>query len=368
MTEDGEGVATGRRSIVGEGDFLLWLDQVAASRISPMLDFGAHRIESSDGGSLYLVSVPPGLRRPHSVASGETLRFPIRVGRHRRYLSEGEIADQYGRRFQGAVDRARSLDRLLDESREFLKRGEDRWVWLRLALVPDVLGSLSLSHRLIGDWQAWVLPRLTEFPCYNDRFGKYSTAVGFRSITIHDSLDSNPSLYRLGGELKLDGSGFLVFGYLGGIGDAGASEDVRCVYDELLVGDLINGLGILAEHARRSSSSGDVEVAAQLLCPEEPLSLNQFRSNMPGQLPGSRRLLGNVDPARRTFTMDGSADAGSERIANVRLLAGDLFSAFGIAEPSQINESNQLVQAGFQQAEIWPRAKAWADRHEVETA
>jgi len=364
LDEDGEGVATALRPDISGGDFLLWLDQIAASRISPLLSFSTIRIET-EGGSLYLASVPPSMRRPHSVTSGDTLRFPIRAGRHRRYLSESEIADHYGRRFEAVAERSSHLDQLIVEGRTFASRGEERWIWLILALVPDVPGELRLNGRLVSDWQEWVSRRLRDFPCYNQRNARYSAAVGFRSIVIHDSIDSHPTLYRMGGELKLDGRGFLVFGYLGGDGDVGASAGSLHLYDEFVVADLINGLGVLAEHARRTGSSGEVEVAAQIIRPSEPLTLNQYRGWMPGMLPGSRGLVQDVEPVRRTFTIDGSADAGPEQVGNVRLLAGDMFSAFGVAEPLQINDRFQLIEAGFHAADTWPGAKNWAERNGV---
>jgi len=79
VDEDGEGVAKALRPDNSEGDFLLWLDQIAASRISPLLSFSTLRVDAG-GGSLYMASVPPSMRRPHSVASGDSLRFPDSSG------------------------------------------------------------------------------------------------------------------------------------------------------------------------------------------------------------------------------------------------------------------------------------------------
>lgn len=363
IAEDGAGTATGLNPVQPERDFPLWLDQVSASRIFPAISIGILVVES-DTGFVYLVSIPPSPRAPHAMVSAELLRYPVRAGRHRRFMSESEVADQYGRRFIGASERAKELDSLLLTGKDIAEKSDHPdWVWMIAALVPDIPGSLQLQDYLTTKWNEWVPQGLKDFPCYNDGPARYRVSLGYRALVVHDSLDSLPSTWRVGGELRLDGSGVLAYGYPADRGQIGILRENRPLYDEFLVSDLINGLGVLAQHALRTGAGGAIQVTTEIVASDEPIVLAQYRSQMPGPLPGSRPRSNGAGPARHSLSLEGSADRGPDRLSGVRLLASDLFSAFGIAEPPQINNQNQPVLSGFHPQDFRPRVDSWARRY-----
>jgi hypothetical protein len=366
IEEDGAGVAKSLAPLDSTDDFPLWLDQVSASRISPVLPLDIHTV-TIGSGVIHLVSVPPSVRAPHAVISDDTLRYPIRAGRHRRFLSESEVADAYARRFVGIQDRSTELQRQLDIGSKIANASESPdQIWMLLGSVPDVPGELHLSGGLAAEWTTWVASGLKEFPCFNSQAGNYRVALGYRSLVVHDSLDSIPSTYRLGGQLSLDGSGVLVFGYRqieNGIRRLG---DFDTLYDEFVVGDLINGVGVLAQHAQRCGATGDVQASVQLLMGDKAKVLSKIRDMLPGVLPGTRPAEGDIGPASRTLSLEGSAAPGADRLAGVRMLAGDLFSAFGLAAPLQISQESKLVQSAFHPREILPGVKLWAEQSNVE--
>ncbi len=363
MDEDGAGTASGLSPVQPERDFPLWLDQVSASRIFPAISLGILIVES-ESGFVYLVSIPPSSRAPHAMASAESLRYPVRAGRHRRFMSESEVADQYGRRFIGASERAKELDSLLLRGNDIVEKSDHPdWVWMVIALVPDIPGNLQLEESLMSNWNAWVPQSLKDFPCYNDGLARYSVSLGYRALVVHDSLDSLPSTFRVGGELKLDGSGVLAYGYPAFREQMGILRDHRPLYDEFLIADLINGLGVLAQHALRTGAGGAIQVATEIVAGDEPIVLAQYRSQMPGPLPRSRPRSNGAGPTRHSLSLEGSADRGPDRLSGVRLLSSDLFSAFGIAEPAQISNQNRPVLSGFHPQDFRPRVESWARRN-----
>jgi len=361
MAEDGTGLATGIAPIPREGDFALWLDQVSASRIAPHLPIGVRSVDV-DGGCVHVVSIPPSTRRPHAVSTESALRYPVRAGRRRRLMTESEVADSYGRRFASAADRTVQLDALLAAGRGVASRSEyPEWFWLTVALVPDMPGNLQLRGNLAPEWEQWVAPVLRDFPCYNDQAGHYRVVIGYRALLVHDSHGSLPETYRLGGELRLDGSGVLAFAYPGSPGQTGVLREHWPLHDEFVVADLVNAVGLLSEHALRSGSIGAGQIAAELILPgQASVVLAQSRGSIPGPLPGSRPASAGAI-SRHSLILEGAAQAGADRLAAVRLVAADLFSVFGVAAPPQITDEPELVPAAF--CQDWRRrVVAWMER------
>ncbi|HVX23321.1 MAG TPA: ATP-binding protein [Acidimicrobiales bacterium] len=345
-------------------DIGLWADQVSASRVHPSLTIGYRAVALSEG-LVHLFSIPPSLHAPHCVASAETLRYPVRNGRQRHYLTESGVADRYQRRFIGLSDRSRALDEELAAAEDVVNRAEGKFqIWLKLALVPDVPGEIPLRGELTREWEEWVPKVLKDFPAYNDQMSRYHVALGFRSLIVHDSLDSRIDHWRLGGRLELDGAGVLAFGYLGDPEQHINTGGHRILYDEFLIGDLINGLGLLTQHCLRAGGNGNAQVAATVEVPSGGLVVGQPRWSIQGMLEGTRVAEG-VGISRHTISADACAQPGRDRLAAVRLLAGDLLSAFGQPEPLQITDELQLVKQQFLQ-EWRDRVGAWGVRAGVE--
>jgi hypothetical protein len=188
--------------------------------------------------------------------------------------------------------------------------------------------------------------------------------TGFRCLELNDGTYRSGVPHLVGGRLYLDGRGVLIIGYLGGRGSAGIPKGAIGIFDEYVVGDLVNGIGVLASHASRCGASGIVQLAAQLIGAGS-MVLAQFRSNPSGPIGDTRSVLRSTGHSRHSVPLDATASPSPDRIAAARLLALDLFSAFALPEPQQITSELQLVRRGFN-AEWQPRMEQRAAEAQVE--
>lgn len=97
------------------GDLADWVTSVVRGNVSPPLRFSAHCLVGPGEKPVVLVAIDASDRAPHAVDVGSKLQYPVRDGRSKRYLSEAEVADWYGRRLQRAGQRELDLDRLTEE-------------------------------------------------------------------------------------------------------------------------------------------------------------------------------------------------------------------------------------------------------------
>lgn len=342
MEEDGLGRASRLVPYTGGDDHSHRIQQIVASRISPFPKVEYCSVEVGDG-LIYVVSINPSTRRPHGVAVGnDTLRFPIRSGTTRRYLSEPELADMYYNRLFSAVDLDKRIKDLHVSARSLTPPGEDAvGPWLVLSCVPSTPGDLQLEEDIPSRWLDWVNPALAEFPRHIDPRHVTQASVSFRSIQLRNGYERDVVL-----DLRLDGSGVL----LAGLGIP--------VWDEELVGDVINGLGVLARHANKAGAVGDLCIGSQILT-NPGLSLGH--ANPLGRVMAMRRarpVAGDTPIGKRTTPIDGAADPGPSLVALTRNVTSDLFSPFGIPQTYHITANNQLVLSLFR--ERGTQVRDWA--------
>jgi hypothetical protein len=149
VTEDGSGRATGLLGLDPSIDLSLWLHQTTAARIAPPPAV-AHKSVEVDSGVVLLATIQPSSSAPHAVSVGDgALRYPVRVGSHRRYLSEAEVSDRYRRRMAATQELSHQMDELLAAVDLVVgTASEDRYAkaWLAVGLVPDVPGALELRR------------------------------------------------------------------------------------------------------------------------------------------------------------------------------------------------------------------------------
>jgi len=361
MAEDGAGVATALAPVdSSHNDFGLWIHQVLASRVSPPVDV-THRSLAFGGDVVHLLGIGPSIYVPHSVAVGDGgMRFPIRTGTTRRWLSQVEAADLYRRRFEAFEDRSLALDRIHGTAVDTVPGDERRepWAWLILSLVPDFPGGLELRQGLVTEWRDFINQALREFPAYQR--WDVDVSLGFLSLTVHDVYDPDAPIRQIGGRLQLDGSGLLLFGYVGGRNMIGARDDVVPIYDEHLLGDIVNGIRILATHSVRSGSSGNGQVRAELVSSSLPMVLAQYRSRFPGELDGTKRVAETTGSTSRTIPLAASSVQSSDLLGAARMMVTDLGSAFGQPEPQQVTADLQLRRSRFQR-DWQPQLERWAE-------
>jgi hypothetical protein len=364
VDEDGSGHGSEFVGIDPSNDLALWLHQIVAARIAPPAVVSHRRVEVGER-QIFVFAVQPSMAGPHAVAVGDgALRYPSRLGSLRRYLTEAEVADRYRRRLAATRDMAQQLGDLLDEvQRTIDTTSEDRaaQAWLALGLVPDVPGALELRRGVDAQWLEWIRPELRRYPCFGPRQVDQAT-FGFQSIDVHDG-GYERGAYLAAGRFWTDGRGLLLLGYLGGRGDRGVQEDRVAIYDEHLVGDVINGLAVLASHAARTGASGAANLTAQLGWSDKPLVLAEHRSQFPGPIAGLRSVP-TTGVSRRSVDLDVVLD-GRSRLGAVRLVAGDLLSSFGLPEPQQITAELQLVRNRTDRR-WWQWMEEWAGANGVE--
>lgn len=300
---------------------------------------------------------------------------PARIRPRRpRAMSDAEIAVAYRDRLTTSHTQARTLDDLRAAALKHLH--VDERPWLIVSLAPDELGSLDLRRGVDRDYAAWLnrtaaeqLPSLLRAPV--------TASPGFRSLLVSDGEVPGGPPDRLWGELRVDGSGVLAFGY-GNVSVADKADDEAAdgeptepvdpieINDEDLVNDVVNMLAILSEHAhRRSGTIGEAALEAQLVGSEEaPMVLADGRSHVPGPMAGTRQISEATGISRRVVSLAEVATRAPERVRAGRALIADLMSAFGLPEPDQISEQGTLVLTAFHPDRV-SQVQAWAQRNGV---
>jgi hypothetical protein len=345
------------------GELQLRVDQIVASRVSPPAVVH-HKAVEVGNGSVHLLSIPPSTRSPHAVALDPgRLQFPVRSGTTRRMLSEPEVADLYWRRFDAARRRDSHLDSLHREGSLLVPNTTDDdegWAWLVVAAVPEFPGRMELRREIVHSTEELINRTLRDLVIY-DRNTRLHVSVGFQSLRIHDGLNPEDSvLYSTGGVLKLDGSGALVFGYWNDPGTSDSPPAHIAIDSNEVTVDLINAVGLLAGHATESGAAGHLHFSADLqspatmvLAPQRPTPCDETK------LPSTRPVPNRTGRSLRTALADDLVAPGVERVAFARLLALDLFSAFGLPEVPQITVNGEI---NLRQFEAAPGAKVeqWA--------
>ena len=373
MQEDGSDVAEGLSPQQDAGDFGAWLHQVIAARVSPAVQVNCRSLSDLDG-SVHVVCVEPSTRKPHAVHVGDdALRYPIRSGATRRYLVESEVADMYTRRVstQASIDdriaELHSSARSLTEAAG--KRGNV--AFLTLSCVPSSPGSLDLEDGIQDRWREWANMSIRRFPMSLHLMGVdmdrmfRPASVGFRSIELADDLDQRRNFYSLFARLGLDGSGTVIFGYPESPQVHDVDKTWSALFDEQVFGDVVNGLEVLSRHASTTGAVGDVTIGSQVFS-EWPIVLAQLRDYYSGPSRIGGRAVSVATPiAMRSATIAAAEVPSPSLLATARLIATDLFSAFGLAQPKQVTVDNQLVLGGFHE-KLHPALKAWANNAGVE--
>ena len=264
-------------------------------------------------------------------------------------MSEPELADMYYRRLTGAINLESRITTLHESANSILDRNDklDDQAWLVLTATPSSPGDLELKAGLAEQWMDWVRPGLRHLPTHRGQSWQFADryvsriSVGFRSLLLTDGGDHSSRFYCLIASLRLDGSGFIAFGHPGIQNIHEDAHELRDVYDEHVVSDVIHGLGVLSNHAIRAGATGDLSVGSQL-CSDRPMALFQYRYMQYGQL-GNTRAVDRMTPIGvRSTPIEIPSVPSLGLLALARSVATDLFSAFGLSQPYQITADNQL--------------------------
>ena len=129
------------------------------------------------------------------------------------------------------------------------------------------------------------------------------------------------------------------------------------VDDEDVVGDVINGLGVLARHADMTGAVGDLCVGSQILTNYE---MSLARLGLPGRrvIRETRPVWTDTPIGKRTAPIEAVVVPGPSLVALTRNVTSDLFSPFGLPQPLQITVDNKLDRRFF--ADQGRQAAHWA--------
>lgn len=348
--------------LVGEE---LRISQIISGNVAPVPSFTVHRVGAASGGGYLIVSVPPSVRRPHAVVVNDSLRYPVREGTGKRYLSESEVADLYRSRF---ADARSQVDRAVERHAGAVARlDRSKMAWLVMSLEPDWPGLFKVTRDNTDPLRTFGRTARVQFPTWF-RSTTYTPVPSFRSLALYDG---HNEVYNSTATLHLDGGGSVAFGWEWrpkNAMDEGNSK-VAMIADEDIVGCLVNGIWALADWALGwCGASGDATLLVQLYAPDDyPMTLWQYRSDFPGRLAGARDLTGATGEVATTVSLPTIHNSATDLLLTTKRIAADLEMAFGVLGPPQIDPNGAVRQRYFYRDKgEWLRK--WAVAWTVEVA
>lgn len=318
------------------------LRQTAAGNLAPHVPFEIRVLPANDdpGRGYYLLIVPPSSLRPHAVRQDRNLRYPRRDGTTTRWLSEAEVADMYRDRFRLATDESERLTVVLDEGLNAMDTPAGE-AFLAVALVPTTSGSMSIDVARTGLVEQWAA-ELGRPHWWRGFFGDRPRArVGARRLMLGTTLDARRRPDWLHVELHTDGSGFACHR----LHDPRRGPGERAgtwVLNESLLFEMARCLLVIARHASDNTGAwGDALVEARLIGSEMELVYLDPYGFSSEPIEGGHALYGPVT-TRHTLALDAIVGRDQDLLASARLVATDLFHAFGSPEIRQITADGKL--------------------------
>lgn len=341
-----------------QSDEALRMTQIISSRVSPVPSFEVRRVEASGERVFLVVAVMSSSRSPHSVAiDGSKLRYPKRVGAHRRDMTESEVAEQYRRRFEdarshleNAAARHESFVKILDRTSR---------AWLVVSMEPHLGGEFRLDHSKMESVKTCGIGRFGSFPSCFGRTS-FQSFPAFLSVRL---TEFDHSIRSTGAILQFDGGGSFGYGW-----DErplpfeeSNRRSVTPIADEDLFGCILNGTSALVRWATEFVGlGGDATLQVEIYSKDStPVAVCQFRSNMQGRLQGSRDIEDRSGLSRRTISLDGAFESGEDLVSIARQVSAELLGSFGVIGPLQVDETGSLKSRYFHRDKL-PWLEQWA--------
>jgi schlafen family protein len=317
------------------------LRQIAAGSIAPHAQFDIHVVPSAQKSErvYYLLVIPPSPVRPHAVRKDNDLRYPRRDGSTTRWLGESEVADLYRDRFAAATDQVTRAESVLQEGLTQMDMDEQR-AYLAVALVPSALGSMSISLARVRQLEEWAVESPGTYAWRGFFGGRPNARAGIRRVRLGSLLAGAPPKSNYA-ELHTDGAGFACE-QAGRVPpqEGGGVTSVQ-IGNVSLLWEVARSLRILGRHAVENAGAwGDAIVIGRLL--GERMNLTYpVHGGVFQEAFNDQPVSGPID-SRHTLPLASLAGADQELLVATRLVAGDLFNAFGAAEVQQIDASGRV--------------------------
>lgn len=307
--------------------------QIAAANIAPHTPFEVHRVAASveEGQGYYLLEVPPSPLRPHAVRKNNDLRFPRRDGTTKRWLGEAEVADLYRDRFRAARDQTGRVQQVVGDGSKQLPVEFEAFV--SVAVVPTVEGDWPIDLAQVRATEQWAValgPERWWMGFFSQ--GAYPTGrVRQRRVTLNKS-NPDETPYGAYAELHRDGSTFAaqhLFDARRGAGNE--NEPGNWFLNFRLLWAIAQSLRLAGLHARdHAGAYGDVLVQASVVGAGLRMAYLAPMGFVEG-VAGGPTLEGPVSTSH-TLTLDALTGLDQDLLAASRLVAADLFQAFGSPE------------------------------------
>jgi hypothetical protein len=314
------------------------LSQTAASNLAPYVPFEIRVVPTSGdpGRGYYLLIVPPSSLRPHAVRKDRDLRYPRRDGTTTRWLSEAEVADMYRDRFRLATDQSERVMVVLQEGLSAMNTSEG--ALLAVGLVPTTSGSMSIDLARLHAVAQWANDFGRAYWWRGFFYTNPSARVGARRIRVAPTFDLTRAWQYA--ELHTDGSGFVGV-RLSDPRQHPGERTGNWILNETLLFEVARSLRFLGRHASdHTGASEDALVEARVIGSELQLAyLDQWGHASP--IEGGRTLDGPLT-SRHTLALDAIVGRDQELLASSRLVATDIFHAFGSPEVRQITADGEL--------------------------
>jgi hypothetical protein len=242
-----------------------------------------------------------------------------------------------------------------------------RGTFIGVAMVPTGLGSMPIDVAHVAAIQRWI----SELggPNYFDGFFDPTVApvagVSAHRVTVTRNWDTGRQAGGEYGELFDDGAGFAASQLFDPRQDAGEGAG-SLIINEQLLWKLGRCLHVLGRHAVENCGAwGDALVEARLVGHSMRLAyLHRMGAFAHAEeVSGGRELDEAV--SRHTIVVEAAATMGPALTASVRLMATDLFHAFGSKEVRQIAPDGAL-RARYLGEER--ELRAWAESHGIDVS
>jgi hypothetical protein len=341
--------------------------QIAAGNIAPHLAFDV-RVVASEGETnrgYYLLVVPPSGFRPHAVRKDRDLRYPLRDGTTTRWLNEPEIADMYRDRFMVAAGQAARIDRVLSDGLGAMDLSEEAFIGV--ALVPTGRGSMPIDLArvaAIGEWARTEIGPARWFDgFFESQVPPGAPGVAAHRVTLTTIYEANEAPGWVYVELYDDGTGFAGHRLTDPRRAWQGEHPDAWILNELVLFELSRCLLLLGRHAGENCGAwGDALIEARIVSAEPSRLAFIGPHNHVAEITGGRPLPSPV-VSRHTGVIDGLARPGAQLLVTTRMLATDLFHAYGSPEVRQVTADGRLRVRYIHGVDA--QLRAWAERHGI---
>jgi hypothetical protein len=340
--------------------------QIAAGNIAPHVNLDVYVVAAADDPTrgYYLLIVPSSTLRPHAVRYDRNLRYPRRDGSTTRWLGEAEVADAYRDRFALATSQADRIDQVMGDGLRAMDLTDAAFV--TVAVVPTSAGSMPIDLARVSAVEQWA--RALGPPNWFDGFFHGETppaaAVGAHRVALSTShgRDRPPSWQYA--ELYDDGSGFACRRLSDPRRTMSGDHPGVWILNEELLWELGRCLHLLGRHAAGNCGAwGDGLLEARVVGQDMRLAYQHWMSGFgfPEAVQGGQVLQGAS--SRHTVLVEAIAAVSQALSAATRLVATDVFHAFGSPEVRQITADGAL-RAGYLGGSS--DLQAWAEQHGIQ--